>query len=284
MRSFLLTLALLLGLAAPAPAGVGVNTAPQWSATVEGSDLPKMERTLTDLRPDTNRFGWANNAAARETLRFDQAAGIDSLVIDDPAKSPEQVVSEVAASGYRVVAIEGQNEPDAVGPYDPNHDRPLTDAEYAAVRDRQARLYAAVAGRVPVLCPASLYRVNDARLAGLACDIVSAHRYPDVYGAPPEPQDAALPVTPRPVWVTETGVLTYKKWVNYPYTWKWQVNETMQRDYLTRMVGMLRANGARRVMVYRLLNPCTDDFKPACGFGLYSYDGRPKLAAGALRG
>lgn len=269
---------------------VGVCIAPQRSDTVEGLNMEGMKQCLSDLRPHTVRFDWAYwDAGTRDrvvkTVQFCQGAGIGVLPIVGPTKPVEQQVNEIF-SVCMPAGIEGQNEPDAVGPYSATQDRPMTDSEFAAVEERQYRLYAAVAGRVPVLTPSSVYRVNDDRLAGLPGDYVSAHRYPDRYGAPPDPGDAELPVG-KPVVVTEFGALTYKK----PYIkgmpvfgGYWQVDEAKQRDHLVTFRKMLFDAGAVTVVAYRLMNPCTDDFKPDCGYGLYTNDGRPKLAAAALRG
>jgi hypothetical protein len=281
-----LTLAAVL-LPVPASASVGVNIAPGWGDTVDGRDIPKMERVLADLRPDTLRMPWVDNVRTRETLRFAIEQHIDTLVIDNPTWTPEQVVAEIAqaaAEGFPVTAIEGVNEPDfpATG-YTPTP-VPITAEKLAEVRDRQERLYAAVAGRWPVLCPSAMYQLNEPSLNSLPCDIVSAHRYPDIYGAPPAADAAKLPATAKPIWVTETGVPTTKKWIWWPFWWTWQVTETPQRDYLTQFISMLRANGAERVMVYSLQDTGRDAFNPENNFGLYTWEGNPKLAVAPLRG
>jgi hypothetical protein len=287
---------------AGAQAAVGVNVSPGWGGTVDGRDIPKMERAIADLRPDVLRLPWADNARVRETLRFARAKGIQTVVIDDPSRTPEQIVAEVAAAqmaGLRVTAIEGQNEPDRccrtngssvaglalpIGHGFSTSETRLPADRLAAVRDRQKRLYAAVGGRWKVLCPSAMYKVNEAALNALPCDIANVHRYPDRYGAPPErAQAAGLPDAGKPVWVTETGAPDYKKWSHWPLASYWQVDEAEQRDHLVQFIGMLRAAGAARVIVYALQNPCTDDFDPGCNWGLYR-NGRPKLAAAALRG
>jgi hypothetical protein len=295
--------AFVLSPAAGAQAAVGVNVSPGWGGTVDGRDIPKMERAIADLRPDVLRLPWADNGRVRETLRFARAKGIQTVVIDDPSRTPEQVVSQVAAAqmaGLRVTAIEGQNEPDRccrtsgssigglalpIGHGFSTSETRLPADTLAAVRERQRRLYAAVGGRWRVLCPSAMYRVNEAALNALPCDIANVHRYPDRYGAPPErAQAAGLPDVGKPVWVTETGAPNYKKWSHWPLASYWQVDEAEQRDHVVQFIGMLRAAGAARVIVYALQNPCTDDFNPGCTWGLYRYDGRPKLAAAALRG
>jgi hypothetical protein len=295
--------ALVLLPTASAQAAVGVNISPGWGGTVDGRDIPKMERGIADLRPDVLRLPWADNARVRETLRFAKDKGIQTVVIDDPSRTPEQIVSQVAAAqaaGLGVTAIEGQNEPDrccrtsgsslAGFPLPVGHGFSTTETTMSAdrlapVRDRQKRLYAAVAGRWRVLCPSAMYKSNEAALNALPCDIANAHRYPDRYGAPPKPAQAAgLPDVGKPVWVTETGAPNYKKWSQWPLSSHWQVDEAKQRDHLVQFIGMLRAAGAARVIVYSLQNPCSDDFDPGCNWGLYRSDGRPKLAAAALRG
>lgn len=273
---------------------VGVNVAPQVGNTVEGRDIPKMERLLTDLRPDAVRFGWdLNNQRVKDTIRFCNGAGIDVVLIDNPivdangafVYEPEQFVGDVAtmeAAGLHVAALEGWNEPDGPG------GRPETVigvAQLAAVTDRQQRLYAAAAGQWPVLTPSSVFRINDYTLATLPGDIVSAHRYPDIYGDPPSAALATLPVTDKPVWVTETGIPTRK--IHYGFLGlqsKYQVTEAQQAVWLPQFRDMLVANGAARVMIYRLQNSGSDLFNPAQNFGLYRWDGTAKPAATAFRG
>jgi len=295
--------ALVLVPIASAHAAVGVNVSPGWGDTVDGRNVPQMKRSIADLRPDVLRLPWADNARVRDTLRFAKERGIQTVVVDDPAKTPEKIVSEVAAAqaaGFPITAIEGQNEPDRcchtpgwnvggvplpLGGGFSTRETALPADRLAAVRDRQKRLYTAVAGRWKVLCPSAMYKVNEAALNALPCDIANAHRYPDRYGAPPDPAQArGLPNVGKPVWITETGAATYKKWAQWPVSSHWQVDEAEQRDHLVRFIGMLRSNGAARVIVYSLQNPCTDDFDAGCGWGLYRFDGRAKLAATALRG
>lgn len=271
---------LLVVLAPPsaAAASVGVNVSPGWGDTVDGRDVPQMERVLTDFRPHTARMPWVDNAGTWEALRFDAATGIDSLVIDHAYDDPEATVAQMVAAeqaGDPIDYVEGLNEPDLNG----GVPAPISDAKLAEVRDRQQRLYQAVAGRWPVLCPAAAWRRNDAALNGLPCDVANVHRYAPSDGTPPEPYDAVLPATDKPIWVTETGFSTYRR-----LTLQWVVTPQQQRDYLVQMDSMLRANGAARVLVYSLQDTGQNPYKSGNNFGLYSWDGVRKPAAAALRG
>ncbi len=269
---------------AGASADVGVNVSPGWSDTVDGRDIPQMEQVLADFRPHTARMPWIDNANQRETLRFNAANGIDSLVIDNATWTPEQVVNEIAAAGYPVVAVEGVNEPDVPATGYTLTPQPITAAKLAEVADRQARLYAAVAGRWPVLCPSAVYQINEAALGALPCDIVSLHRYHPSDGTAPAPSSAALPNVSKPIWVTETGISSYKKGPLCPFSGKYVVTPDQQATFLTSMIGMLRANGAERVFVYSLQNTGQNQCKAGNNFGLYTWDGVAKPSAAALRG
>lgn len=272
------TLMLLVLLASPASAsaGVGINVSPGWGNTVDGQNIPQMERVLADFRPRTARMPWVDNANELEALRFDAEQGIDSLVIDHVYDDPETTVAQIAAAG-QVDYVEGVNEPDLNG----GTPAPIDAATLDSVRDRQIRLYAAVAGRWPVLCPSAAWRQNDAALNALPCDIANVHRYAPSDGTPPDLYDAQLPTYGKPIWVTETGFSTWKR-----LTGKWVVSPTQQRDYLVQMDSMLRANGAARVIVYTLQDTGWNPFNSRQHFGLYDWYGNPKPAAldPALRG
>jgi hypothetical protein len=279
---FLLGFIVFLGMASTASASVGVNVSPGWGDTVDGRDIQKMERVLTDFRPDSARLPWVDNAGTREALRFNASQGIDSIVIDNARWSPEQVVREIAATGLPVAAVEGVNEPDLSDTGYTWTEVPIPLAKLAEVRDRQQRLYNAVAGRWPVLCPAAVHNVNEAAMASLACDIVSIHRYqpcPECH--PPTPDQATLPSFDKPIWVTETGISTYKKGLSYS---RWAVTWEMQADYLPKFIEMLRGNGAQRVVVYSLQDTSQNIRESGGNFGLYTWGGAPKPAAHALRG
>lgn len=273
--------------ALPAQASVGVNVSPGWGDTVDGRDMAGMEARLLNLRADTARMPWvdvsSDGGRTREALRFDAANGIDSLVIDNGAADVEAMVAQIAAAGQPVTAIEGVNEPDVPATGYTTTEVPITAEKLAEVRARQERLYAAVAGRWPVLCPSAVYRVNEPALNALPCDVLSAHRYGARPG-PPTASDATLPTSSKPIWVTETGYPTYMARPLNPY---WVVSDAQQRDYLVWMRDTLRANGAARVVVYKL----SDDgqrplrlFEPSQNWGLFTKDGTAKPAVAALRG
>ncbi len=259
---------------------MGVNVSPGWGNTVDGRDIPQMERVLADFRPHTARMPWVNNAATFEALRFNAAAGVDSLVIDHAYDTPEATVAQIAAAGG-VDYVEGVNEPDVNG----GVPAPISAAQLAYATDRQTRLYQAVAGRWPVLCPSAAWRQNDAVLNALPCDITNVHRYAPQDGTPPEPVDAQLPAGSRPVWVTETGFSSFKKGLLCLFGGGYYVTTPQrQAEYLVQMDGMLRANGAARVVVYSLQNTGQNPCKSGNNFGLYTWDGVAKPAALALRG
>jgi hypothetical protein len=278
----------------PASASVGVNVSPGWGNTVDGRNIPQMERVIRDFRPDALRMPWVDSSVddgrTRETIRFAIANGIDTLVIDNETWTPERVVEGIAraaADGLTVTGVEGVNEPDvpATG-YTPTQ-VPITAAKLAEVRERQTRLYAAVKSRwpkLPVLCPSAVYAVNEAALSALPCNAASVHRYPLLDGTPPTPDEAALPNVGKPVVVTEVGVTSYRRWVIPPFRWTWAVSPEQQRDYLVRFIPWLRANGAIRVIVYSLQNSGQNLWDGGHNFGLYTWDGYPNPAAAALRG
>lgn len=269
---------------------IGVNISPGWGDTVDGRDIAQMESVISELRPGTLRMPWvqvdSDGGRTRETIRFALERGIDTLVIDNATWAPEEVVDGIAAAadaGLSVTAVEGVNEADLPPTGYTTTPVPIPPDQLAAARDRQQRLYDAVAGRWPVLTPSAAYRVNVPALAGLAGDIASMHLYPLNGDFPPTPEAAVIPAVGKPVWVTETGVTSYKKrWLIF--SWKWVVTPEQQRDYLVSMVGMLRENGAERVIVYSMQNTGPNAFRNYNNFGLYTWDGVVKPAGVALRG
>ena len=283
---------MFLSLPATAHGAVGVNGSPGWGDTVEGRNIPAMKTVLTDFKPDGMRMPYmepgSDNGRTLDTLRFAAQQGFDTVLIDNATWSPEQVAAGAAsyvAQGGRVTAVEGVNEPDvpATG-YTPTP-VPLSSAKLAEIAARQARLYDAVAGQFPVLCPSAVYQVNESALAALKCDVASIHRYPSNNDFPPTPQGYALPSFPKPIWVTETGVTSYKKGMGCLFgLGKWVVTPEQQRDYLLTQIAGLRSNGAARVFVYTLQNTGNNICQSSNNFGLYTWQHQPKPAAVALRG
>lgn len=264
---------------------VGANISPGWDNTVDGRDLPQMAGVVTDFRPHTLRMPWISNAGTREALRVAAENGIDTVVHDDPTLPVEQVVAEIAAIGQPVTAVEGANEPDVPATGYTVAPQPISLTKLAEIADRQQRLYDAVAGRWPVLSPSAVYASNEPALAALPSDIASIHRYHPSDGTAPTAASAALPNVGKPIWVTETGISSYKKGpLCALFGGKYVVTPEQQATYLRSMDSMLRANGAERVFIYSLQNTGTNQCKPGNNYGLYTWDGVAKPAATALRG
>jgi hypothetical protein len=125
---------------------------------------------------------------------------------------------------------------------------------------------------------------NEATLISLPCDIANVHRYPDQWGAPPTPDKAVMPVTTKPVWVTEFGIPTRRTWILWPFISKYQVTEAQQAVWLPQFRDMLLAAGADRVCVYELENDGTNITSTQNNMGIYRHDGSAKPVAAALRG
>jgi hypothetical protein len=263
-------------------AGPGAAVGPGWAGTVNAKFPASMRAQLLDLRATMIRMPWANNQAEWDTMRWAHANGIDVLVHADPNAPPERFVQQVAAVGVPVY-IEGVNEPDLIGrPHRPES-QPITPEQLAMTSDYQRRMYAAVQGRWQVLSPAVAYKENEDEMLALPHDIANFHRYNSQL-QPPTPADAVLPARSEPVWITETG------WPTYTAGWfasRWVVSEAQQRDYLLSMFSMLRGNGADRMVVYKLTDDGTRavwQSRPNKNWGLFTYEGRAKLAVAALRG
>jgi hypothetical protein len=265
---------------------VGVNVSPGWDNTVDGRNLPQMERVLTDFRPHSIRLPWVNNAATHGTVRWAVSRGLDVVVIDHAYDTPEVTVGQIAALGITDrLYVEGVNEPDIPATGFTPTEVPIGAAKLAQVADRQARLYETVAGHWPVLSPSAVYRINEPTLGALPSDIVSIHRYAPQDGTPPELADAARLPVEKPAWVTETGFSSYKKGpLCLLGMGRYVITPQQQADYLVQMNELLVDGAAARVFVYSLQNTGQNPCKAGNNWGLYTWDGVAKPAAVALRG
>lgn len=264
---------------------VGANVSPGWANTVDGRNLPQMWRVIADLRPELLRMPWVQNQATLDTLQEAHARGIGTIVTDDHALPVDQVASEILAAPDSPSVVEGVNEPDVPATGYTVQQQPITAEKLAEVTERQTRLYELLAGRIPVLTPPAVYPINEPALAALPSDLVAIHRYHPSDGTPPTASTAALPSVSKPIWVTETGISSYKKGpLCVLFGGRYVVTPEQQAAYLVSMDSLLRANGAERVVIYSMQNTGTNQCKPGNNFGLYTWDGVAKPAGMALRG
>jgi hypothetical protein len=254
---------------------VGVNIAPGWSDTVYGRNPKQMRACLDTLRPRTVRFPWVNNEATISTMRFCAKRKIELLPIIDSSRPPKPQVAEVEATELPICGIEGANEQNT-----------STAAGLAALDDHQTRLYNAVKGRWPVLSPSPGMGMNTDQVWKLPSDIISAHIYGEVWGGESTPEQAELPDYGKPVWVTETGQFTARRRKALPPFSEWQVDQEEQREKILEFTLMLRANGSEREIIYALMDEgqnFIESFVSEKGWGLYQYDGTPKLVVDSLK-
>jgi hypothetical protein len=259
---------------------IGTNIAPGWSDTVYGKDLAKMGRCLLDLKPSTVRMPWVNNSATIQTWQWCHDQGFDVIVIDPGADTAENVVAQLTAVGLPCY-VEGVNETDGDG----KGGLKPRDQWFDATVARQTALYNAVAGRFRVLSPSVDWTNEPDLLAVAPHDIVSCHRY-EYNDRPATDVRSVLPATSKPIWITETGWPTFKKWVWFRQVWV--CSEQNQSDWIKQFKATLIAKGVQRVMIYALEDEGTRSLSnftnPSKNWGLYTYEGNPKIAATTLRG
>jgi hypothetical protein len=126
--------------------------------------------------------------------------------------------------------------------------------------------------------------INDDATIAMACDIANVHRYFDMWGAAPDRPSAVLPVTDKPIWVTETGCPTARKWIIPGLWYRWLQTEAQQAQWLPEFIGWLVGNGAARVQVYCLEDDGPSITNPENNMGLFRRDGSAKPVVAALHG